>query len=165
MFQKKKLVSLIPTHRHIPAYETTIAEVKVGKYYEPSLLPDYSPNDFNLKKDKLVQQNVIGCDDKLILCWDNFNRLWPGTLVVCVISLRVWNIAIGSQQEGRFKRVSLAISCSKSLLKTTQFYTLNAQSVRVLKDSLSPPIIPPAKRGIRALSPNTAACPTGGQPF
>ena len=154
--QKKKFVSLIPTHLGLPDYETIIAKVKLGNYYKPSLLPDYSPNDFNLKNDKLVQQNIIGSDDKLIPCWDNFNRLRPGTLVLCIVSLRVWNIGIGNRQEGRFKRVSLTVSCSNLLLNTTQIYTLNAQSVRVLKDSSMPTIVPPAKKRIRALSPSTA---------
>jgi len=96
------------------------SEVKIGGYYNPELLPDYLPNDFDLKKDKLVQHNVIDVDGKLIPCWDNFNKLRPGTLVLCIVSLHVWNIA---NRDGRFKR----------------FYTLNAHSVRVLKESPMPP--------------------------
>jgi len=73
--------------------------VKIGGYYSPELLPDYLP--------KLIQHNVINADGKLILCWDNFNKLCPGTLVLCVISLHVWNIA---NRDGRFKRVSIITS-------------------------------------------------------
>jgi len=81
----------------------TLAEVKLGGYYEPMLLPDYVDHDFDLKVDKLVQHNVIDSKGKLIPCWDNLDKLRPGTLVLCVVSLHIWNIA---NRDNHFKRVS-----------------------------------------------------------
>ena len=80
-----------------------VAEVKLKGYYEPMLLPDYLPHDFDLKIDKLVQHNIIDSKGKLIPCWDNLDKLRPGTLVLCVVSLHVWNIP---NRDNWFRRVS-----------------------------------------------------------
>jgi len=72
------------------------AEVKLRGFYNTTLLPDYSPFDFNLKKDKLIQLNILDSEVNLIPCWDNFNRLCPATLVLCIVTLNVWNLGLGN---------------------------------------------------------------------
>jgi len=80
-------------------------EIKIGGYYDPTLLPDYMPHGFQLKQDKLVQNNIVDSEDKLVPCWDNLNRLRPRTLVICVVTLNVWNIAFGDRAKGNWRRV------------------------------------------------------------
>lgn len=69
-------------------------DVLVGSYYEPSLLPDYDPCDFQLKLDKLQQHEVYDTEKKLIPAWDNLRQLRPGTLVMCIVSLHCYNIQV-----------------------------------------------------------------------
>ena len=78
--------------------------MKLGGYYDPELLPNYLPHNFALENDKLVQHNIIDPDGKLIPCWNNSKQLRPGTLVLCVVSLHVWNIASRDDRKV-FKRV------------------------------------------------------------
>jgi hypothetical protein len=76
--------------------------LKVGGYYDTALLPDYCPELFDLDKDKLVQHNIIDEEDKIVPCWSLYDRLRPGTLLLCKVTLHGWNIGI---REGKFKRV------------------------------------------------------------
>jgi len=81
-------------------------EVKVGGYYDAALLPDFNANIFHLDKDRLVQHNIIDEDEKLVPCWTLYDRLRPGTLVLCKVTLHGWNIGT---RDGKFKRVSRLI--------------------------------------------------------
>ena len=66
--------------------------VVVGAYYEPSLLPDYSTEKFALVKNKLVQHNFMDIDDHLIPAWDLEEGLHPGTVVLILATLHIYNI-------------------------------------------------------------------------
>ena len=88
--------------------------VQVGGFYDLALLPNYQPELFNLDKDCLVQHNIIDVNEQLVLCHSLYDRLCPGTLVICKASLHGWNI--GSWDE-KFKRVSLSCSNISKLMK------------------------------------------------
>ena len=84
-----------------------LGEVKVGSYYDPALLPDYRPELFDLDKDKLVQHNIVDEEEKLVPCWSLYDKLHPGTLVLCKVTLHGWNIG---SHDGKFKRVRCIVS-------------------------------------------------------
>lgn len=88
-----------------------LEEVQVGGFYDPALLPDYRPELFNLDKDRLVQHNIIDENEQLVPCHSLYDRLRPGTLVICKASLHGWNIG---SRDGKFKRVSLL--CPKGMI-------------------------------------------------
>ena len=73
---------------------------QIGAYYNPELLHDYLPHEFDLKMDKLIQQNIVDTNGDLIPCWNNLVQLCPGTLVLCVVTLHTWNIP----NKGCFKK-------------------------------------------------------------
>jgi len=66
-------------------------EPQLGGLYEPTVLPDYDPRLFNLKKARLAQQEIIGTDDNLIGPWDTAAALRPGTLVAIEATLIIYN--------------------------------------------------------------------------
>ena len=84
-------------------------ELKIGGFYNPTLLPDYQPDLFDLDKDKLVQHHIIDDEDNIVPCWSLYDRLRPGTLVLCKVSLHAYNI---STHDNKFKRVSRLFSSS-----------------------------------------------------
>jgi len=63
----------------------------LGGLYEPTVLSDYDPQLFALKKAKLAQQEIIGTDGNLIGPWDIATALRPGTLVVVEATLIIYN--------------------------------------------------------------------------
>lgn len=94
-------------------YVRCVGVPKVGGYYDPALLPDYRPELFDLEKDKLIQHNIVDEEDQIVPCWSLYDRLRPGTLLLCKVTLHGWNIGI---REGKFKRVSLSLFQYLSLL-------------------------------------------------
>ena len=66
-------------------------EPQLGGLYEPTVLPDYDPRLFNLKKAKLAQQEIIGTDGNLIGPWDTAAALRPGTLVAIEANLIIYS--------------------------------------------------------------------------
>jgi len=86
----------------------TIAFIVVlGAFYEPNLLPDYSPDHFAFVKNKLVQHDVRDIDGYLILAWKIEEGLQPGTVVLVLATLHIYNIDNGSVGGGSFRRVGV----------------------------------------------------------
>lgn len=80
----------------------SLGALKVGRYYDLALLPDYQPQLFDLDKDKLIQHNIMDKEDQIIPCWSLYDRLHLGMLLLCKVTLHAWNIGT---HEGKFKRV------------------------------------------------------------
>ena len=101
--------------------------MKVGGYYDPARLPDFRASLFDLDKDRLVQHNIIDEDEKLVPCWTLYDRLRPGTFVLCKVALHGWNIG---NRDGKFKRVRsmpvkilrISTDCHSSILSTPTPY-------------------------------------------
>ncbi len=79
--------------------------MEVGKFYDPSLLPDFSTETFRLQQDKLVQHDVRDIENELIPAWRMEEELRPGTVVLVSATLHVYNIK--TNQAGSFRRVRI----------------------------------------------------------
>lgn len=66
--------------------------VELGKLYAPSLMPDYSTDNFDLVRDKLKQHDIRKSNGSLIPAWDNLKELSPGTIIGAVVTLQAFNI-------------------------------------------------------------------------
>ena len=77
--------------------------VEIGAYYEPSLLPDFSTETFQLVKNKLVQHNFRDIDNELIPVWEIEKALRPGTIILVSAVLHIYNIKI--ENSTNFRRV------------------------------------------------------------
>jgi len=85
---------------------TVTVIVVLGAFYEPDLLPDYSSDHFALIKNKLVQHDVRDTDDHLIPAWKIEKGPRPGTVVLVLASLHVYNIDSNMAiPGGSFRRV------------------------------------------------------------
>ena len=114
----------------------SVGALKVGRYYDPTLLPNYQPELFDLDKDKLVQHNIVDEEDQIIPCWLLYDRLYPGTLLLYKVTLHGWNIRI---RDGKFKRVGhIIVGILNSTYYSPQFYTLNTNTVHILKEAQCP---------------------------
>ena len=77
--------------------------MEVGKFYEPSLLPDYSPEKFHLVRDKLIQYDIRDINEDLIPAWQIETALRPGTVVLVSATLHIYNIK--DDKKPGFRRV------------------------------------------------------------
>ena len=62
-------------------------EFSVGSFYDPHLLSDFEGPIFRLLNAKLMQREVIDCDDKLVPPWEMDDKLRPGTLDLMKVQL------------------------------------------------------------------------------
>ena len=98
-------------HLHIALYTdnatvTSPGQV-VGELYSPNLMPDFCPDQFHLVNDKLVQHDIRDVHKNLIPCWKNAEGLRPGTVVMILASLDIYNIMVERTDPTRgFRRVS-----------------------------------------------------------
>ena len=83
----KSFIFNTPTH-----HDVSTITVEVGKFYEPSLLPDYKADSFQLKHDKLIQYDVRDIHGNLIPAWKLEHELRPGTVVCVTAVLHIYNM-------------------------------------------------------------------------
>lgn len=61
--------------------------------YPANVLEDHTGPQFERHQvAQLVQRDNVGIDKKLILPWDVNSTFKPGTLVIAMIVLRIWNL-------------------------------------------------------------------------
>ncbi|KAJ7041588.1 hypothetical protein C8F04DRAFT_1252905 [Mycena alexandri] len=99
--------------------EYTDEHVKLGAYYDPSVLPDYGGSYFNHSKARLVQLDVRDVKNNLIPPWKFYEALRPGTLVLCLVSLHCFTMSDDSGKDRKERKV----------------YQMNAHSIRILSES------------------------------
>ena len=80
-------------------------DIYVGAHYDPHLLSDYGSNLFHHHAVKLLQHDMRNVDLHLILPWEYYNKLHSGTMVLCDVTLHLYQMAImnakGHQQKMR----------------------------------------------------------------
>ncbi|KIM39163.1 hypothetical protein M413DRAFT_29712 [Hebeloma cylindrosporum] len=84
------------------------------------LMPDYLPHEFKLKTDKLIQQNIIDSEGKLVPCWNHLVQLHPGMEALVKVTLHRYDME--DKKKPGFRR----------------YHTLDAKNVRILQDSCTP---------------------------
>ncbi|KAJ7891180.1 hypothetical protein B0H13DRAFT_1524774, partial [Mycena leptocephala] len=94
-------------------------EIQLGAFYEPSLLPDFGGDYFNLVKNKLVQHDIRDVHSNLVPPWKIYEALRPGTLVLVLVTLHCFVMKDDSSKEPRERKV----------------YQMNAESIRILAES------------------------------
>ncbi|KAJ7131261.1 hypothetical protein C8R44DRAFT_613104, partial [Mycena epipterygia] len=103
--------------------------IKLGAVYDTCLISDYGGPYFALRKNGVVQLDVRdgtpGGNNALILPWDFYERLKPGTLVLVSVSLRIF-IMNDTDAKGNLRP------------KKRKIYQINAHSIKVLADSDEP---------------------------
>ncbi|KAJ7025254.1 hypothetical protein C8F04DRAFT_1212930 [Mycena alexandri] len=97
-------------------------DIKLGAFYEPSVLPDYGGAYFNHQKAKLVQLDVRDVQNELIPPWKFYEALRPGTLVLCLVSLHCFTMTDDGSKGSKDRKI----------------YQMNAHSIRVLSESDEP---------------------------
>ncbi|KAJ7024242.1 hypothetical protein C8F04DRAFT_969285 [Mycena alexandri] len=118
-------------------------DIKLGAFYEPSVLQDYGGSYFNHTKAKLVQLDVRNIKNELIPPWEFYEALRPGTLVLWLVSLHCFSMTDDGGKERKERKV----------------YQMNAHSIRVLSESDE--LVEPRTRPIAPNSPerSVAALP------
>ncbi|KAJ7699759.1 hypothetical protein B0H16DRAFT_1749280 [Mycena metata] len=109
-------------------------DIKLGAFYEPSILPDYGGSYFNHTKAKLVQLDVRDIKNELIPPWKFYDALRPGTLVLCLVSLHCFSMTDDGGKERKERKV----------------YQMNTHSIRVLSESDEP-----VEERTRPIAPNS----------
>ncbi|KAJ7019077.1 hypothetical protein C8F04DRAFT_976195, partial [Mycena alexandri] len=109
-------------------------DVKLGAFYEPSVLPDYGGAYFNHQKAKLVQLDVRDVKNELIPPWKFYDALRPGTLVLCLVSLHCFTMSDDGTKGAKERKI----------------YQMNAHSIRVLSESDEP-----VEERTRPVAPNS----------
>ncbi|KAJ7020411.1 hypothetical protein C8F04DRAFT_974322 [Mycena alexandri] len=115
-----------------PAYSGR--DIKLGAFYEPSVLPDYGGAYFNHQKAKLVQLDVRDMHNELIPPWKFYDALRPGTLVLCLVSLHCFTMSDDSNKGAKERKI----------------YQMNAHSIRILSESDEP-----VEERTRPIAPNS----------
>ncbi len=109
--------------------------VKVGKSYEPSLLPDYNQDSFQLTHDKLIQYDIRDINCKLIPAWQLEQQLRPGTVVCVTAVLHIYNIQ--NERGTGFRRVChLSTLQSIPIHSFKQFFQIDAEKIWVVAEPL-----------------------------
>ncbi|KAJ7120674.1 hypothetical protein C8R43DRAFT_1136625 [Mycena crocata] len=108
-----------PVDRDDPGEFPGPDDIKLGAHYEPTLLPDFGGDMFNLTKGKLAQQNIKNKKGELIPPWKIYEELRPGTLVLALVTLHVYNMMDTFGKEPKKRKV----------------YQLHAESIRILDPS------------------------------
>jgi len=98
---RKKVIHIFYLYASLTPIRSIL--VVIGGRYDPSLLPDYSPNDLALVHDKLVQHDIRNIENNLIPAWDIAKGLRPGTVIGVKAALHVYNIP--NQRAPGFRRV------------------------------------------------------------
>ncbi|KAJ7486254.1 hypothetical protein B0H11DRAFT_1648474, partial [Mycena galericulata] len=105
------------------------ADIKLGAFYDPHLLPDYGGPYFKQIKAKLVQLDVRdgteGGNNALIPPYQFYDRLKLGTLVLVSASLHIFVMPDTDSKGGQRG-------------KRRKVYQINAHSIKVLADSDAP---------------------------
>ena len=70
----------------------TFPDVVLSAFYDPWVLPDFGGPLFQLVHAKLIQRNLTDIFDQLILPWETYDKLWPGTLVLMKVQLLTFDI-------------------------------------------------------------------------
>ncbi|KAJ7779035.1 hypothetical protein B0H16DRAFT_1711380 [Mycena metata] len=109
-------------------------DIKLGAFYDPSVLPDYGGAYFNHLKSKLVQLDVRDTKNNIIPPWKFYEALRPGTLVLCLVSLHCFTMVDDGGKERKERKV----------------YQMNAHSIRVLSESDEP-----VEERTRPIAPNS----------
>ena len=125
---------------------TNLDTVVVGGFYEPSLLPDYSPDIFRLVKNKLVQHDISDIDNCLIPAWKIEQGLRPGMVILVLATLHIYNI--DNTNIPGFRRVGCKtlplclLTLITSIIKSTPNVSKCLQNP-YLKNKPLPPMIRP----------------------
>ncbi|KAJ3915072.1 hypothetical protein F5877DRAFT_5704, partial [Lentinula edodes] len=65
-------------------------QIHVGAEYDHRLMPDFGGPVFAMKKAKLIQPQWNNINNELIVPWENYKYLRPGTVVVATICFEVF---------------------------------------------------------------------------
>jgi hypothetical protein len=79
-------------------------DIYVGAHYDPHLLSDYGGNLFHHHAAKLMQHNVRDIDLHLIPPWEYYDKLHPGTMVLCNVMLHLYQMNLTNAKEISQKR-------------------------------------------------------------
>ncbi|KAJ3927774.1 MAG: hypothetical protein NXY57DRAFT_965156 [Lentinula lateritia] len=74
----------------------TSQQIYVGAEYDHRLMPDFGGPVFAMKKAKLIQPQWTNINNDLIVPWEYYNYLRPGTVVVATICIEVFVMPVGS---------------------------------------------------------------------
>ncbi|KAJ3900394.1 hypothetical protein F5879DRAFT_992921 [Lentinula edodes] len=74
----------------------TAQQIYVGAEYDHRLMPDFGGPVFAMKKAKLIQPQWTNINNDLIVPWEYYNYLRPGTVVVATICIEVFVMPVGS---------------------------------------------------------------------
>jgi hypothetical protein len=89
-------------------------EIHLSAYYNPRLLPDYGGDLFHHNTAKLVQHDVRDIDNHLIPPGKYYEKLRPGTMVLCNVTMHVYWMT--SMKQTKVRKV-----CSSSLPLVSSF--------------------------------------------
>jgi len=128
-------LSTIDTHNITYPTEN---DIYVGAHYNPRLLPDYGSNLFCHHDAMLVQHDVRDIDLHLIPPWQYYEKLHAGTMVLCDVTLHMYQMAIPNT--------------TASQPKMRKTFKINAETIRVVAKSDLPvelrtqPVLPSTMR-------------------
>ncbi|KAJ3935933.1 MAG: hypothetical protein NXY57DRAFT_886868 [Lentinula lateritia] len=71
-------------------------QVYVGAEYDHRLMPDFGGPVFAMRKAKLIQPQWTNINNELIVPWEYYNYLRPGTVVVATICIEVFVMPVGT---------------------------------------------------------------------
>jgi hypothetical protein len=114
----------------------TLTSVTPTTTYTPTRLPDCNPPLFQIKTNRIRQQDIRDDDNKLIPPWEYKNLLRPGTLAIFNVSLECFNL---SGQNG-FRRVRTPLIKDPSQIDffKKKYYQMNMIKGHVLHKSKEP---------------------------
>lgn len=101
------------SHYYYPYSHREEQDIYVGAHYDPHLLSDYGGNLFRHHAAKLIQHDMRNIDLHLIPPWEYYDKLRPGTMVLCNVTLHLYQMNItnakGNQPKTRKVRTYISI--------------------------------------------------------
>jgi len=125
----KKEADIPSTTTKAPALTLPIPskrEIHLGAYYNPRLLPDYGGELFRHHDAKLMQHDVRGMDNKIIPPWEYYEELRPGTIVLCNVTMHMYQINNPKQKKIRkvkCRPTETSLPLTNNLTQTTGVQT------------------------------------------
>ncbi|KAG1736160.1 uncharacterized protein EDB91DRAFT_1083488 [Suillus paluster] len=98
--------STVSSNANVNVPMPTGEEVFQGAHYNPRILPDYRGSYFQLRQNMLKQLNIYDTPEnnlQLVPMHETYSKLRPGTLILAVCNVHVYNLIQNGQPTSTFK--------------------------------------------------------------
>ncbi|KAJ3932053.1 MAG: hypothetical protein NXY57DRAFT_1038730 [Lentinula lateritia] len=131
--------------------------VYVGAEYDHRLMPDFGGPVFVMKKAKLIQPQWTNINNDLIVPWEYYNYLRPGTVVVATICIEVFVMPVGTDAKTLRKIYHASITSLKVVAQSELVVLPPTPSIMKKNTNRSPELSSAAATALAAIDWSTSS--------